>query len=141
VWSRLVNGRDGQEVGPAPWNTSAMAGKASRKTRPKKRLPQSRRQLRLLWLTALVGVAAYLYYQPLASYFETRNDLTARRAEVSTLRSVKAELELRLESSTSLEATQREARRIGYVLPGEQLFVVKGIPDWRRAQRNLREDG
>ena len=40
-----------------------------------------------------------------------------------------------------LEATQREARRIGYVLPGEQLFVVKGIPAWRRAQRTLRDDG
>jgi hypothetical protein len=48
---------------------------------------------------------------------------------------------LRLASSTSIDATQREARRIGYVLPGEQLFVVKGIPDWRRAQRNLRGHG
>ena len=52
--------------------------------------------------------------------------------EVERLRIAKAELELRLVNSTSLEATQREARRIGYVLPGEQLFVVKGIPEWRR---------
>ena len=118
-----------------------MAGKPTRKTRPKKRVPRSRRRLRLLWLTALVGVAAYLYYQPLSSYFETRNDLAARRAEVQALRVTKAELEQRLQSSTSLEATKREARRIGYVLPGERLFVVKGIPAWRIAQRNLREDG
>ena len=95
----------------------------------------------MLWLTGLVAVAAYLYYQPLSSYFETRNDLAARQAEVESLRIAKTELELRLASSTSLDATQREARRIGYVLPGEQLFVVKGIPDWRRGQRNLRGDG
>jgi hypothetical protein len=95
----------------------------------------------LLWLTALVGFAAYLYYQPLASYFETRNDLASRRAEVNMLRIAKNGLELRLVNSTSVEATQREARRIGYVLPGEQLFVVKGIPDWREEQRTLSEDG
>jgi cell division protein FtsB len=118
-----------------------MAGRPTGKTRPKKRVPRSKRRLRLLWLTALVAVAAYLYYQPLSSFVETRNDLSARRAEVETLRIAKAELELRLETSTSVDATKREARRIGYVLPGEQLFVVKGIPAWRRAQRNLREDG
>lgn len=118
-----------------------MAGRRARATRPRKRAPRSRRRLRLLWLTALVGVTAYLYYQPLASYLETRSDVSARRAEVETLRIAKAELELRLANSTSVEATQREARRIGYVLPGEQLFVVKGIPEWRRTARNLRDDG
>jgi cell division protein FtsB len=118
-----------------------MAGKPTRKARPKKRVPRSKRRLRLLWLTALVGVAAYLYYQPLSSYFETRNDLAARRAEVQALTVTKAQLEARLQSSTSLEATKREARRIGYVLPGERLFVVKGIPAWRKAQRNLKGDG
>jgi hypothetical protein len=94
-----------------------------------------------VWLVALLGVAVYLYYRPIASYLETRSELAERRTEVATLRIVKAELESRLTSSTSLEATTREARRIGYVLPGEQLFVVKGIPDWRRAQRTLRDDG
>jgi cell division protein FtsB len=101
----------------------------------------ARRRLRLLWLLALVGVSVYLYYRPLAAYFETRNDLAARRAEVESLRVARASLELRLVNFTSLEATQREARRIGYVRPGEQLFVVKGIPAWRNAQRSLREDG
>ena len=100
-----------------------------------------RRRLRLVWLLAAVGLAVYLYYRPIASYLDTRNELASERTEVETLRIVKAELELRLATSTSLEATQREARRIGYVLPGEQLFVVKGIPAWRRAQRTLRDDG
>ena len=30
------------------------------------------------------------------------------------------------------EALTREARRIGYVKPGERLFIVKGIAGWRR---------
>jgi hypothetical protein len=30
-------------------------------------------------------------------------------------------------------ALAREARRIGYVKPGERLFIVKGISSWQRA--------
>jgi cell division protein FtsB len=103
--------------------------------------PRSRRRLRLLWLLALVGVAVYLYYRPISSYVETKRDLAAREAEVEALRQVKAGLEERLTNFTSLEATEREARRIGYVRPGEHLFVVKGIPDWRRNHRSLRGNG
>ncbi len=86
-----------------------------------------------MWVLAFVVLSAWLYYRPLASYLDARAELAARTNEVATLRVVRDELELRLANSASLEATQREARRIGYVLPGEQLFVVKGIPDWRRA--------
>jgi Septum formation initiator len=93
-----------------------------------------RRRLRLLWAVALVGVAVYLYYRPISSYLETRNDLTTRRAEVESLRLVRAELELRLVNSTSVGSLEREARRIDYVKPGERLFVVKGIPAWRTAR-------
>ena len=76
----------------------------------------------------------YLYYRPIASYLETRNDLATSRADVESLRLVKAELELRLVNSTSVDSIEREARRIGYVKPGERLFVVKGIPAWRKAR-------
>ena len=109
--------------------------------RRKKAQPRvARRRLRVLWLVAIVGITVYLYYRPLASYLETRNDLAGRRAEVETLRIARAGLELRLVNSTSLEATEREARRIGYVNPGEQLFVVKGIPAWRQARSASRDD-
>jgi hypothetical protein len=100
------------------------------------------RRLRVLIAAALLAVAAYLYYQPLSSYFETRNELAQARAEVEALRQAKHELDQRLAFSTSEEATRREARRIGYIRPGEQLYIVKGIPDWRRAHaRTLRRDG
>jgi hypothetical protein len=121
-----------------------VAGRATTRPRARgtaKRARFWRRRFRLAALLVAVGGAAYLYYQPIASYLETRNELATERADVETLRIVKAELELRLVTSTSVEATRREARRIGYVRPGEQLFVVKGIPAWRRAHRTLGDDG
>jgi cell division protein FtsB len=113
-----------------------VAGRAEKRAPKRKRTaPQiGRRRLRLLWALALVGIAVYLYYQPISSYLETRNDLATRRAEVESLRLVRAELELRLVNSTSVESLEREARRINYVKPGERLFVVKGIPAWRTAR-------
>jgi len=110
-----------------------------RGSRLRRRRPRiARRRLRLLWGAAIVAIAVYLYYRPLASYFETRRDLAARRAEVDSLRRARQELRLRLVNSTSMEATEREARRLGYVRPGEQLFVVKGIPAWRKARAAAR---
>lgn len=75
---------------------------------------------------------AFLYYRPLASYVETRKELGARRGQVVVLRAEKARLERRLALTTSDAALAREARRIGYVKPGEQLFIVKGIAAWQQ---------
>lgn len=74
----------------------------------------------------------FLYYRPLASYVDTRARLADRRSEVAALTVEKARLERRLERTTSAAALAREARRIGYVRPGERLFIVKGIGTWRR---------
>jgi septum formation initiator len=106
------------------------AHRRQRRARPK----IGRRRLRLLWGVAIVGIVVYLYYRPISSYFETRNELAASRSEVESMRLVKGELQLRLVNSTSVDSIEREARRIGYVRPGERLFVVKGIPAWRRAR-------
>jgi hypothetical protein len=93
-------------------------------------------------MIGLVAISVYLYYQPLSSYFETRQDLAKSRTDVEMLRAAKERLEQRLAFSTSVEATRREARRIGYVRPGEQLYIVKGIPAWREAHvRSVRGDG
>jgi len=120
-----------------------VAGRATAKAPARRKAARPlvrRRRLRLLWAIVILGVAVYLYYRPLASYLETRNHLATERAEVETLRIARAELELRLVNSTSIEATEREARRIGYVKPGEQLFVVKGIPAWRQARSTAARD-
>lgn len=87
----------------------------------------------MLWAVAIVTAAVYLYYRPLSSYVETRRDLAARKAEMETLREARSALQLRLVNSTSVRATEREARRLGFVRPGEQLFVVRGVSAWRRA--------
>ena len=120
-----------------------MAGRTAPKPRPARRRKPTRlrARLRLVWLVAFVGLVAYLYYQPLTSYFATRGELAAERAKVESLAVARAGLELRLVNATSLDATQREARRIGFVRPGETMFVVKGIPEWRKAARRLRDDG
>jgi cell division protein FtsB len=114
----------------------------SRKRRRRRTpVPRSRRRLRLAWAVGVVLVSVYLYYQPLSSYVETRRDLEAQRAQVESLRSAKTRLERRLAVSTSAEQLRREARRIEYVRPGEQLFIVKGIPDWLQARRSVKGNG
>jgi hypothetical protein len=97
--------------------------------------------MHLFWVAAVLLVSVYLYYRPLSSYVQTRRDLTSQRAEVQELRSQKLRLEQRLQASTSLDATRREARRIGFVRPGEHLFIVKGIPEWLKARRSVGGDG
>jgi cell division protein FtsB len=94
---------------------------------------RSRRRFRLLLPVAVLTVMAFLYYRPISSYVQTRSELGARRAQVVTLRAEKAGLERRLARTTSDAALAREARRIGYVKPGERLFIVKGISSWQRA--------
>jgi len=80
-------------------------------------------------------VMAFLYYRPIASYLETRNERGTRMAQVVALRAEKQRLERQLARTTSDAALAREARRIGYVRPGERLFIVKGIPAWQRQHR------
>jgi cell division protein FtsB len=77
---------------------------------------------------------AFLYYRPISSYLETRSELGDRREQVVVLRAEKGRLERRLARTRSDAALAREARRIGYVKPGERLFIVKGIGAWQRRQ-------
>ena len=84
---------------------------------------------------AVVGLVAFLYYRPLTSYFHMRSQVAQTQAELSTLQAQEALLQRRLEAQTSDVTLLREARRLGYVRPGERLFIVKGIPEWRAARR------
>jgi cell division protein FtsB len=77
-------------------------------------------------------VVAFLYYRPLSTWHETRAELARREADVRALSAEKTRLERRLTQAQSVETLGREARRLGYVKPGERLFIVKGIPAWQR---------
>jgi cell division protein FtsB len=105
--------------------------KSKRRTsRPRRRVPVVR------WVAlATLTVVALLYYRPLKSYVETRTALNERRAEVRQLRAKRSELARRLEEADTPEALARRARKLGLVRPGEQLFIVKGIEEWRRRAR------
>jgi hypothetical protein len=78
---------------------------------------------------------ALLYYRPVKAYVEARREQDRREAVVHKLQAERARLERRLGSSTSLGTLAREARALGYVRPGEHLFIVRGIDKWRKAQR------
>jgi hypothetical protein len=110
---------------------TARAGR--RTTRP------ARTTLLLRW--SIAGVAlfvAFLYYQPLSSYFHTRSALNDRAAEVERLRVERARLQRRLADSETTTALAREARRLRLVRPGERIFIVKGVEQWRRAAAKAR---
>jgi cell division protein FtsB len=79
----------------------------------------------------LVGL---LYYRPLHDYFDARSQRATRVAAVRELQRQQARLEQRLEHASSLPALAAAARTLGYVRPGEHLFIVKDIPQWRRRQ-------
>jgi cell division protein FtsB len=85
----------------------------------------------------LIGMIGYAYYHPLRSWFETRSELQSRRAEVRQLAAQRHELQQRLHASGTLGNLAREARRLGYVRPGEHLFIVKGIKAWQQAHSRI----
>lgn len=95
-----------------------------------------RRSSRLGRLIALgvVIVLGLLYYRPVRTYLETRDALAQRRSEVTALAQRKQALEDVLEQTRTGATLVRGARRLGLVKPGERLFIVRGIPEWRRAQ-------
>ena len=89
--------------------------------------------LRWCILGGLLAVA-FLYYQPLSTYFETRSALNERSDEVTQLRQQRERLRARLADSSTVTALAREARRMRLVRPGERIFIVKGVEEWRRQQ-------
>ena len=98
-----------------------------RAARPRRRTPILR------WAAlATLAIVALLYYRPLKSYVETRSALHERQSEVRELRAKRNQLARRLEDADTPEALARRARKLGLVKPGEQLFIVKGIEEWRR---------
>lgn len=83
----------------------------------------------------LVGL---LYYRPLHDYVDARSQRAARIAAVRELQREQAALERRVKHASSLTALAAAARTLGYIRPGEHLYIVKDIPQWRRGQHGER---
>ena len=107
---------------------------ATRRRRSARRARPPRRTLRWIALGTLAFVA-FLYYRPISSYVETRAELRRRSAEVDELRAERARLLRQVRATESLATLERDARRLSLVRPGERLFIVKGVDEWRRAHR------
>jgi cell division protein FtsB len=86
---------------------------------------------RLLALGAIV-LLGFLYWKPLHTYVRTKHELDTSHADVQSLQAEQAKLQRQLQQLGSDAQLVREARRLGLVKPGEQLFIVKGIPQWRK---------
>jgi len=106
------------------------------RTSRKPRGRPTRSSLALRWLAvAALALVALLYYRPVQTYLDRRAVVADRRASVEVLEAQRQALERRHRYVRGEPAVAREARRLGYVKPGERLFIVKGIPAWR-AQRS-----
>lgn len=113
--------------------TGAMPSGSPRK-RPRR--PVRRRPPLVRWLAvATILVVGLLYYRPLKSYLDTKASLEERAAQVRSLRAERDELARQVAESDTPEALARRARRLGLVKPGERLFIVKGIDEWRARQK------
>jgi cell division protein FtsB len=86
---------------------------------------------------AVLVVMAYFYYRPISSWIDTNGALAHRQAQVAALQHQKEKLEQQVAKASTLASLARRARRIGLVREGEQLFIVKGIPAWRRAHEKI----
>jgi cell division protein FtsB len=113
-----------------------MAGDRRRRS---SRRPHARALARRWLAVAALVVVAFLYVQPLRAYLDTRETLDGRTKEVRALDAKRQSLERLLTAQRRDAALMREARRLGYVKPGEQLFIVKGIPAWRHARAKKSE--
>jgi hypothetical protein len=91
----------------------------------RERTPARRRRL-LFWLGAAVVCAiGVAYVQPVRAYFDTQDDVARSRAERTALLREQGDLRHQVALAGTDAFMEREARKLGLVLPGEELFIVK----------------
>jgi cell division protein FtsB len=116
-----------------------MAARAPRRparspSKRSRRPSRSARALRWVGLAVLLAVAIG-YVQPLRAYRDATADVAERRAEVDRIARANAALEDRIDEAATPEFVEREARKLGLVQPGERLFIVTGIEEWKHDRR------
>ncbi len=117
---------------PRPGERRGVAKQARR--RPPSRASRRRVLARRSVAVLVLALVAFLYYRPVVTYLHTREALARRSAEVIALRAERRALERRLAAQARTPALLHEARKLAFVRPGERLFIVNGIAEWRRAR-------
>ncbi|TMJ98145.1 MAG: septum formation initiator family protein [Actinobacteria bacterium] len=93
----------------------------------------SRSSLAFRWVGLLVLLAiGGAYVHPLRAYLSARTDVKAKRAEVAVLSREKAALAGRLKLVGTHAFVERQARELGLVRPGEHLYIVSGVEEWKK---------
>lgn len=87
---------------------------------------------------AVLVLIGLLYYRPLHDYFASRAQRAERLAEVTKLEREQVGLERKLREVSSPSALAAQERLLGFIRPGEHLFIVKDIERWRRRQNASR---
>jgi cell division protein FtsB len=79
-------------------------------------------------LLAVLAILVLLYVNPARSYISTVRASHRRAAEVRTLERENHRLRARKQALANPRVLEGAARRLGMVKPGEQAYVVKGLP-------------
>jgi cell division protein FtsB len=82
---------------------------------------------RIALLCVLLGIVA-LYIGPARSYWSALGESKTKRAEVQRLQREHDRLQARRKALSQPETLEREARKLGYVLPGEKAYVIEDLP-------------
>lgn len=82
---------------------------------------------RIALLCVLLGIVA-LYIGPARSYWSALGESKTKRAEVQRLQREHDRLQARKKALSQPETLEREARKLGYVLPGEKAYVIEDLP-------------
>jgi cell division protein FtsB len=123
-----------------------MATRASRRParpaprRKVRRVKKPAHALRWIGLVVLLAVAVG-YVQPLRAYRDATANVTKREAEVERIASANVRLGQSIEETATPEFVERQARKLGLVKPGERLYIVTGIDEWRQERQGRSEAG
>jgi cell division protein FtsB len=115
----------------APRRPASSSPKTRRRSKPA-------RALRWIGVVVLLAVAVG-YVQPLRAYRDASADVAARQAEIDRIARGNVALEQHIAEAGTPESVAREARRLGLVRPGERLFIVTGVEQWKHERRASRE--
>ena len=121
------------EVG-MPMASRAASRPTRRASKRPRRVSRPVRALRWIGLVILLAVAVG-YVQPLRAYRDATADVAAQKAQIERIERTNATLEQRIEETETPEFVEREARKLGLVKPGERLFIVTGVDEWKHERR------
>lgn len=79
-------------------------------------------------LLCVLVVVVGLYVGPARSWWTARGEARTKHQEVQRLEAEHGRLEARRKALTTPATLEAEARKLGYVMPGEKAYVIEDLP-------------